>query len=742
MFCLVEKNLLHENYKVWVLYENDTHYFLPRNILNYIKCDGMQNFVDKNFVPSIIEPYEFTSTLRDEQVDILNEILSLYKEKGFVNGIVHARPGFGKSIMSIWLANYLNKKTLVVIDTLNILEQWKAEIIRHTNLTENDIGLIKGDKFDVENKRFIMTTPQTLASKIKNDLKGFYPTFRDIGIDFLIWDECLSKDTEILTDSGWQLISELNRSSKVAQFNNITKEISFVMPVRYIENDYNGKLVNLKNGNIDLLTTPNHEQPIYENSNYSKINVDNIKFNNYTTLPVFGKGIDTIDFNNYHRFLIALQADGTIQYINKKTKKYQVSFAFNKQRKINRLLEIVNLLGWECNEVKCKSNKRRFLVYPTNVNIYKNFNEWIDISTIGYNFCNSFIAELVLWDGSVKDDILYYSTTIKSNADIVQQIGCLAGYRMWHGIQIDNRKETYKDVHRFRFYKNGKVATQTIIKSYIDYNDKVYCVEVPDGNIVTRRNNKVVITGNCHKMGIKYASSSLLFNTKNVLGLSATPYNPQERDVLIKGIFDEVIVRYGEYDFQPTIKFIKYQSGLGARYGKRVRFLWDENFIQARSIYNSKLHESSTWINHIYQITKKEVDEGNRIILMCMTKIQLNFICKFLEDKGITATKLYSEKHDIDKSQDNVIVATYKYASHAFDYKELNRLILTVPLMGKKSLIQTIGRIVRRSTGKTDAIVYDLIDVDEEFRGIFSLSIKNKINILNSEFDNCKFIDE
>ena len=339
------------------------------------------------------------------------------------------------TFMSIWLANYLNKKTLIIIDTLNILEQWKGEILKHTNLTENDIGLIKGDKFDVENKRFIMTTPQTLASKIKNNLINFYSIFRDIGIDLIIFDEC-------------------------------------------------------------------------------------------------------------------------------------------------------------------------------------------------------------------------------------------------------------------------------------------------------------------HKMGIKFASSSLLFNTKNVLGLSATPYNPHEKDILIKGIFNEVIVRYGEYDFQPTIKFIKYESGLGDRYGKRVRYLWDTQFIQARSIYNSKLHESESWINNIYNITKMEVESGNRIILICMTKIQLNFICKFLEDKGITATKLYSEKHDVDKSQDNVIVATYKYASHAFDYKELSRLILTVPLMGKKSLIQTIGRIVRRSPGKIDAIVYDLIDIDEKFRGIFSVSIKNKINILNSEFTNCKFVED
>jgi superfamily II DNA or RNA helicase len=124
-----------------------------------------------------------------------------------------------------------------------------------------------------------------------------------------------------------------------------------------------------------------------------------------------------------------------------------------------------------------------------------------------------------------------------------------------------------------------------------------------------------------------------------------------------------------------------------------------------------------------------------------MTKKQLHFISDFLEKNKIKSAKLYSEENDIDKINDNVIVATYKYASHAFDHAELSRLIITTPLMGKKSLIQTIGRIVRRFEGKTNAIVYDMIDIDDKFRGIFTETIKNKINILNNEFDNCKFIE-
>jgi superfamily II DNA or RNA helicase len=133
------------------------------------------------------------------------------------------------------------------------------------------------------------------------------------------------------------------------------------------------------------------------------------------------------------------------------------------------------------------------------------------------------------------------------------------------------------------------------------------------------------------------------------------------------------------------------------------------------------------------------MEYNNRTIILCMTKIQLNFIYDNLKSVGINAVKLYSEENVIDKENDNVIVATFKYASKAFDYKQLNRLILAVPILGKKGLIQCIGRIIRKCENKIDAIVYDLIDIDSNFGGIFINSIKSKINILKNEYDNCIF---
>jgi len=55
--------------------------------------------------------------------------------------------------------------------------------------------------------------------------------------------------------------------------------------------------------------------------------------------------------------------------------------------------------------------------------------------------------------------------------------------------------------------------------------------------------------------------------------LSGTPYLYDEQDILFKSLFNDVIVKYGEYDYHPTVKFVKYNSGLGDKYGKRISYL-------------------------------------------------------------------------------------------------------------------------------------------------------------------------
>jgi hypothetical protein len=64
----------------------------------------------------------------------------------------------------------------------------------------------------------------------------------------------------------------------------------------------------------------------------------------------------------------------------------------------------------------------------------------------------------------------------------------------------DNRKATFKDVYSISILKHKMgFNARPIKKEVVKYKGKVYCVTVPTGNIIVRRNNKVVICGNCGK---------------------------------------------------------------------------------------------------------------------------------------------------------------------------------------------------------------------------------------------------
>jgi len=57
-----------------------------------------------------------------------------------------------------------------------------------------------------------------------------------------------------------------------------------------------------------------------------------------------------------------------------------------------------------------------------------------------------------------------------------------------------------------------------------------------------------------------------------------------------------------------------------------------------------------------------------------------------------------------------IIFATNPLAEEGLDLPHLDRLFLTCPSRNKRKVIQAVGRIMRPSPGKTDAVVYDVID--------------------------------
>jgi len=387
------------------------------------------------------------------------------------------------------------------------------------------------DKFDFYS-RFGTKTPEDIATTLAvfgaftEGLQLFasfcilmnFPRFNKMKgmgqiVSWSIRDECYSDDTEILTDSGWKLFKDLAERDLVAQFDKDTKVITFIKPKRIVSYDVDKELVELKtqNPNINFMVTPAHRKLVYKDGKPEVIEAKDLRCHHRTKLPVSGYGAGSKrELTPLERLMIAFQADGTMPPGENRTGERcgyrRCAIAIKKPRKIERLRAILREAG--VNYYESTSHVRegmiKFIIdMPTWVT--KHFSEWVSLSDIGSEWADAFMNELVHWDGHIRESgTFYYSTTEPSNMDYVQAIAALGGWKTVRYAQEDNRKETYKTVHRCTFTKTETTPlshkSQTRL---VPYKGKVWCVEVDTGFVVVRRGNQVCVSGNTiHCTGI------------------------------------------------------------------------------------------------------------------------------------------------------------------------------------------------------------------------------------------------
>lgn len=323
-------------------------------------------------------------------------------------------------------------------------------------------------------------------------------------------EACVSGDTEVLTPTGWVRFDQLEDGVKVAQYNS-DETIEFVLPNKVIRKEYTGNLVNIKNslGHVDMMLTPDH-RVVYQklDGSLGECEADNFKCNYTKKIIVAGHISGTKNSLSYHdRFLIALQADGSIPEPHIRNGKingcHTIVFQLKKKRKIERLENILEHLGYYYSKSKPNKNGKYsfYILVPLENTVTKNFSDWISYNNISDNWCKEFIEELIQWDGHIRKDTegLYYSSKIEKNVEIAQSIAALAGYKTYKYFQNDNRKASYSTIYRLNILPELRTQSgQCLVKSYVPCPGMVYCVNVPSGMFVARRNNGIFITGNCH----------------------------------------------------------------------------------------------------------------------------------------------------------------------------------------------------------------------------------------------------
>lgn len=361
---------------------------------------------------------------------------------------------------------------------------------------------------------------------------------------------CLDPDTEILTSEGWKSHDDLNSINEVIAWDmNDGSVISTPVMNRIKRNVYNNEsMYGIKSPHLDINVSDNHDM-ITKGNSITCVNWVKEKAHQTASrkslfrIPVSGKGLfKGVKLNESELYLLGwFLSDG---YINKKTNGLSISQACNKTYHINHIRNTLIGCGLKFGEhiYKRKNvpdthhNIHVFTVSKgkprlTNKHLkgWSYLEEWLNKSIpkcyddLTRDDFKKLLTTLNLGDGVNNHNSLDYikrTLTItcgdnKKMADRLQAMAVVRGFRCniatlhyegyseWYILHIrDVTTATIAGIN----VKDGVISGKKQYKRsrFEKLNNKpsfVWCIENKLGTLITRRNGKVAIVGNCQQFG-------------------------------------------------------------------------------------------------------------------------------------------------------------------------------------------------------------------------------------------------
>lgn len=188
----VKENDVFSNKKTMIMFkELRDSYIVPAIFgLKYIK----NNHLEYKDLRSNGDPIDvsFNGSLREIQVSAVDTTIDiLNKDNGT---ILHAMCGSGKTMMANYISCTIGLKTLILVHTSVLLEQWIERISQFVN--RSNIGTIRQNEFDMEGKTHVICSMQTIVSRSDKFEKNAFDSF-----GLLIVDEAHVCGAEMLSKS-------------------------------------------------------------------------------------------------------------------------------------------------------------------------------------------------------------------------------------------------------------------------------------------------------------------------------------------------------------------------------------------------------------------------------------------------------------------------------------------------------------------------------------------------------------
>lgn len=347
---------------------------------------------------------------------------------------------------------------------------------------------------------------------------------------------CFDDTTSALTENGWKNIKDITLEDKIATLQD--GKLVYEYPINTFVYDYKGKMYNLESQQIDVFTTPNHNMYV-KKRNHNEYGL-------YKAEDIFGKRVsykknadwdakETVHFSydektyvnteDWCYFLGIWMAEG---WASGTPTHGCVAISINKDRVKTKLFEVLNNMNIKyTNDEK----QQKCLIYNKDLYMHmKPMSVGAPHKTLP-NYVWSFskneavylLEGMMLGDGykkkneSSNNSVWRYYTSSYKLAEDVQRLALHCGYSgnillpegrkkgnkmtMKDGRVIETKYDNY--VVAVIFSKNNPTVNHGHIheqngqtEEWIDFEGKVYCVEVPGNVLYVKRNNKPYWCGN------------------------------------------------------------------------------------------------------------------------------------------------------------------------------------------------------------------------------------------------------
>lgn len=349
------------------------------------------------------------------------------------------------------------------------------------------------------------------------------------------------KETEIYTENGWKLFKDLADGEKIAVYHADKDDIVFEVPIGRLQYHYSGNMIHIHNKKVDIMVTNNHVNycntvdGVYNNRPYRFEDAADFLTLHKTQQRAFLKGCsghtddrDSVVIGS-HTFKAEVFFKFMGYYLSEgyTAKKEGCIWLYQNENSpaFNSILQCTKDLGvgsFVVNRKKTINTQARAIVFKCKDladylrPLGRSWEKYLPKELFSYDkkYLKVFLDAYVAGDGSISTCVsrpnskptTNITTTSKRMADDLQYITFLLGKAAYiHTMKkpapriIDNRMIT--NLRTKYTLVVPQASSHTFVRGdqvrEVPYDDTAYCVEVSTGIILVRRNNKVVLNGNC-----------------------------------------------------------------------------------------------------------------------------------------------------------------------------------------------------------------------------------------------------